>query len=303
MKDDFFSASGDECYKIFCTYSVINWCEYDGISDPVVVSRDEDCDGKPGDEDVWVIVKTVDDPDPCYDYYGGYQAKYYSHVWYDRDSDPFNLIPEAETKGEKCDYETNPWGFWKEVYPITENEEDDKDTDDYPEGYYGDHCEDMASVGYWQYTQVIKVYDNINPIVTFDDLDPFCSYADDLENDCPAEVSIDFTIDENCTPEDLTITIYLDANADGVLDGEITDLLSGTYPNYNVTGTFPLGSHEIGVSVEDGCGNKVGVNIPFEVVDCKAPSPICINGLAIELMPVIPAADADGDGDLGVMPV
>ncbi|MEZ4992328.1 MAG: hypothetical protein R2824_18030 [Saprospiraceae bacterium] len=25
------------------------------------------------------------------------------------------------------------------------------------------------------------------------------------------EVSIDFTIDENCTPEDLTITIYLDA--------------------------------------------------------------------------------------------
>ena len=58
MKDDFFSASGDECYKIFRTYSVINWCEYDGISDPVVVSRDEDCDGKPGDEDVWVIVKT-----------------------------------------------------------------------------------------------------------------------------------------------------------------------------------------------------------------------------------------------------
>ncbi|MEZ4992326.1 MAG: hypothetical protein R2824_18020 [Saprospiraceae bacterium] len=26
VKDDFFSASGDECYKIFRTYSVINWC-------------------------------------------------------------------------------------------------------------------------------------------------------------------------------------------------------------------------------------------------------------------------------------
>ncbi|PHN00535.1 hypothetical protein CRP01_41760, partial [Flavilitoribacter nigricans DSM 23189 = NBRC 102662] len=76
VKDDFFSASGDECYKIFRTYSVINWCEYDGISDPVVVSRDEDCDGKPGDEDVWVIVMTMDDPDPCYDYYGGYQADF-----------------------------------------------------------------------------------------------------------------------------------------------------------------------------------------------------------------------------------
>ncbi|MEZ4992316.1 MAG: hypothetical protein R2824_17970 [Saprospiraceae bacterium] len=42
--------------RSFRTCSVINWCEYDGISDPVVVSRDEDCDGKPGDEDVWVIV-------------------------------------------------------------------------------------------------------------------------------------------------------------------------------------------------------------------------------------------------------
>ena len=295
VKDDFFSASGDECYKIFRTYSVINWCEYDGISDPVVVSRDEDCDGKPGDEDVWVIVMTMDEKDPCYDYYGGYRADFYSHVWYDRDSDPFNLIPEADTKGEDCDYETNPYGFWKELVPITENEE--KDTDGYPKNYYGDHCEDMASVGYWQYTQVIKVYDNVDPIVEFTAPDPFCSYSSDFEAGCPAEVSIDFSIDENCTPEDLTITIYLDADADGVLDGDITDLLSGTYPNYNVTGTFPLGSHLIGVSVEDGCGNEIGVNIPFEVVDCKAPSPICINGLAIELMPVIPAADADGDGD------
>ncbi|PHN06703.1 HYR domain-containing protein [Flavilitoribacter nigricans] len=296
VKDDFFSASGDECYKIFRTYSVINWCEYDGISDPVVVNRDEDCDGKPGDEDVWVIVETVNDPDPCYDYYGTTQADYYSHVWYDRDNDPFNLLPKAGTKGESCDYETNPTGFWKEVYPITENE--DKDSDNYPAAYYGDHCEDMASVGYWQYTQVIKVYDNINPIVEFTAPDPFCTYSSDLENDCPAEVSIDFTINENCTPDDLTVTIYLDAFADGLLDGDITDLLTGTYPNYNVTGDFPIGSHALGVSVKDGCGNEVGVNIPFEVVDCKAPTPVCINGLAIELMPVIPAEDIDGDGDL-----
>jgi hypothetical protein len=89
----------------------------------------------------------------------------------------------------------------------------------------------------------------------------------------------------------------LDAFQDGVVDGNITDLLSGTYPNYNVTGSFPLGDHFIGVSVEDGCGNQIGINIPFSVVDCKAPSPICINGLALELMPVIPAADVDGDGD------
>lgn len=295
VEDQYFLASGDECYKIFRTYSVINWCEYDGNSDPVVVSRDEDCDGKPGDEDVWVIVETVNDPDPCHDYYGTEPGTYYSHVWYDRDNDPFNLTPKAETKGYNCEYETNPAGFWKEVYPITENES--SDTDDYPDTYSGDHCDDMASTGYWQYTQVIKVYDNVNPVVTYTELEPFCSYSSDFENDCPGAVEIDFTIDENCTPEDLTIKLYLDAYADGVLDGEITDLLSGTYPNYKISGSFPLGAHEIGVSVEDGCGNAVGINIPFEVIDCKAPTPVCINGLAIELMPVFPAADADGDGD------
>jgi hypothetical protein len=295
VKDDKFSASGDECYKIFRTYRVINWCEYDGISEPVTVSRDEDCDGKPGDEDVWVIVKTVKETDPCADYYGEPAAPYYSHVWYDRDANPFNLIPEAGTKGKNCEYETNPFGFWKEVAPITENEE--KDTDKYPKGYYGNHCDDMASTGFWQYTQVIKVYDNVKPVVSFPALDPFCSYSSDLAKNCPAPVTINFTIDENCTPKDLSVKLYLDAYRDGVADGEITNLLTGTYPNYTIKGDFPIGKHDIKVAVKDGCGNQAGITIPFEVVDCKAPSPICINGLAVELMPVIPVVDVDGDGD------
>lgn len=295
VKDDKFSASGDECYKIFRTYRVINWCEYDGISDPVTVSRDEDCDGKPGDEDVWVIVKTVNATDPCTDYYGQPAASYYSHVWYDKDSNPFNLIPEAGLKGKNCEYETNPYGFWKEVAPITENET--KDTDGYPKGYYGDHCDDMASTGFWQYTQVIKVYDNVKPIVAFPAMEPFCTYSSDFSKNCPAPVSINFTIDENCTPNDLTIRLTLDAYRDKVTDGDITKYLTGTYPNYTIKGEFPIGKHEIQVSVKDGCGNQAGVPIPFEVVDCKAPAPICINGLAVELMPVIPIADVDGDGD------
>ena len=298
VNDEKFSASGDECYKIFRTYRVINWCEYDGISDPVVVSRDEDCDGKPGDEDVWVIVKTIDKPDPCYDYYGGSRADFYSHVWYDRDNNPFNLTPKSGVKGTSCDYETNPFGFWKEVVPITENEDPKKDTDNYPKGYYGNHCDDMASVGYWQYTQIIKVYDNVKPEIVYTQPDPFCSYSSEFDKGCPAPVTLNFVIDENCTPKDLVITATLDANSDGTTDGDLTTSITGTYPNYTLTGKFPLGKHLVRISVKDGCGNQNALNLPFEVVDCKAPSPICINGLAIELMPVVPAADADGDGDL-----
>ena len=85
-------ADPEACYKIFRTYKVINWCEYDGESQPTIVSRDwdahnaTDCttnrnaddepnnprtddageynlnplepdgDGVPGDEDIYVIV-------------------------------------------------------------------------------------------------------------------------------------------------------------------------------------------------------------------------------------------------------
>ncbi len=51
----FFATSDpDACYKIFQTYKVINWCEYDGESIPVIVSRDwdahngDDCDDDHG---------------------------------------------------------------------------------------------------------------------------------------------------------------------------------------------------------------------------------------------------------------
>lgn len=50
VKEDRFSPSGDECYKILRTYQIINWCEHNGIDDPVAINRDEDGDGIPGEE-------------------------------------------------------------------------------------------------------------------------------------------------------------------------------------------------------------------------------------------------------------
>ena len=257
VEDEFFSASGDECYKIFRTFRVINWCEYDGEGDPIVVGRDEDCDNNPGDENVWVLVRSNE------------------VTYYDRDNDEGNTNPFAFTKSPSCDGLTNPTGYWKD----------------------SNQDASIASVGYWQYTQVIKVYDNIEPVITFDATDPFCS----IDNvNCDATVDVPFSVDENCTPDDLTIKVFLDAFADGVIDADLTNtgVLSGDYPDYNIGGEYPLGSHAFEVHVEDGCGNVNSVIIPFSVVDCKAPTPICINGLAIELMPVEDGVDADGDGDV-----
>ena len=246
--DEFFSASGNECYKIFRKWKVVNWCQYDGESDPYVVGRDEDCDGQPGDEAVWVLHRP-----------GGY-------TYIDRDNN------ETEPNNVPLAFQNICNGiddFWRKV--------------DYDGGFF-------------QYTQLIKVYDNIDPEITATPQD-FCSY--DNVN-CTGLVGLPFTIFENCTPNDLTIKVFLDAGADGTIDANLLTLtdglfddfrLTGAYPNYQLNGRFPIGCHAFEVHVEDGCGNVNSELLDFCVVDCKAPSPICINGLAIELMPF------DNNGD------
>jgi hypothetical protein len=243
VQDLILAASGDECYKIFRTYRVINWCEYDGIAEPIVVGRDEDCDGLPGDEDVWVLRRPT-------------------QAFIDRDNDENNLNPAAGERGPGCT--PNPAGYWRK-----EN-----------------------SVGFWEYRQDIKVYDTIPPQILFVEPLPFCS-VDGVN--CWAAVEYPFIISDNCTPNDLDIIVIYDEFADGTPDDTITNIF-GVYPKWKVEGLYPIGEHAFRITVRDGCGNVAHAVLPFEVVDCKAPAPTCINGLATVLMPVVPNTDVNGDG-------
>ncbi|WP_425420174.1 T9SS type A sorting domain-containing protein [Phaeodactylibacter xiamenensis] len=244
--DEQFSASGDECYKIFRTWKVINWCQYDGESDPYIVGRDEDCNGVPGDGDrianngngFWLL------------------ARPNGKIYFDRDTDetPDNNVPGINFCGVSNDY----YSF------------------------------EYDETGYYQYTQIIKVYDDTAPEISFTQADAFCS----LDNvNCDANVTYPFSIDEDCTPDDLTIKVFLDPFLSGDLV-ELTGVVSGSYPDYTITvNDLPIGSHAFEVHVLDGCGNSDLAILPFDIIDCKAPAPFCLNGIAIELMPV----DEDGD--------
>ena len=244
VDDAFLSASGNECYKIFRTYRVINWCEYDGESDPILIGRDEDCDGLPGDEDVWVLRRP-------------------GQTFIDRDNDEANANPVAGERGDACQAE-NPEGYWRTSF----------------------------SNGYWQYSQNLKVYDTIPPQVLFIVPPPFCAISDD----CLAEVEYLFIVTDNCTPNDLDFEIYYDEDSDGVLDSMVTNIF-GVYPKWKINGEYPIGTHSFEVIVRDGCGNTAAESLPFEVVDCKAPTPTCTNGLVTTLMSVPPNTDVDNDGD------
>ncbi|MBK7871411.1 MAG: hypothetical protein IPJ74_12420 [Saprospiraceae bacterium] len=237
IQDHFFSTGTGQCGKIFRTFRVINWCEYDGESQPVIIDRDEDCDGKPGDEDVWVIRR------PEY------------HAYVDRDDNEKNTNPKA---GERrtCS-PSNPKGYWRTAY----------------------------SKGFWQYTQHIKIGDNVAPTISTTQPQPFCS----INNNCDALVEIPFSVDDICTPNDIKIKVFFDGQ-------KTAEFSKGG--SYTASGRYKLGTHELEIHATDGCGNSTVKKLSFTVIDCKAPAPICLSGITATLMPTPPDTDADGDGDI-----
>ncbi|NRB48670.1 MAG: hypothetical protein HRU41_13420 [Saprospiraceae bacterium] len=248
VEDERFDISPDACFIINRTYRVINWCEYDGESDPIRISRDENCNGEVGEEAVWVINRN-------------------GLAFIDRDNDPENAIPAAGEKGESCDGTTNPEGHWRTV----------------------------ESNGYWEYIQVLEIYDNTPPAVFFAPPPPFCSFNNET---CKAPIEYFFLVFEACSPLDIEFDIFYDENFDGEIDEDVpTEGIDGEYPKFRILREYPIGSHAFVVIASDGCGNTSRTNLPFDVVDCYVDAPVCINGLAIELAPLEPGEDADGDGN------
>ncbi|HMQ96940.1 MAG TPA: DUF11 domain-containing protein [Candidatus Nanoperiomorbaceae bacterium] len=95
-RDSILSPIDDECYRIERTIDVVNWCRYDGVADPFIISRDEDCNGIEGEAPVWVLYRM-------------------DSTFVDADSLQYNLWPLAGTKDTLCDDTTNPDGYWRAI--------------------------------------------------------------------------------------------------------------------------------------------------------------------------------------------
>ena len=125
--------------------------------------------------------------------------------------------------------------------------------------------------GYFQYTQIIKVNDEIAPSVAFTAPDP-CDFTDG----CEGMLTLTATGEDDCADlADLTFSWKIDANSDGTFD------LEGT--GADASGTYPYGDHIIKWTVTDGCGNATSEEYDFSVQDCKNPTPIA-DGLATVVM-------------------
>ena len=189
-------------------------------------------------------------------------------AYVDIDNDETNNLPAAGTRSTVCDGNSNPDGYWMNI----------------------------ASTGRWSYTQMIKVIDTSVPVIDVVSPDPFCS--NNIQ--CEGSGTINFSVsDGGCSNNPPTLEIEVDLNNTGFFTAT-TAVLTGSFPDYQVTGTYPIGNHRLRITVTDVCGNPGIEIVDFSVVDCLPASLICNTNVATVLLPQLPGVDADGDGEADV---
>ena len=160
--------------------------------------------------------------------------------------------------------------------------------------------------GYLQYTQIIKIVDNVAPVYVECPTGPvlFCDYTNNdpaqYGSRCEGPVDLKMKVTDDCSGADLTITyrLYLDLDGNGSMETFRSSSAPGAWPiEKTISGDtvsarvvlppgvgLPYGKHKIEWITNDGCGNEALCKYEFEVRDCKPPTVVCINGLSINIM-------------------
>ncbi len=125
--------------------------------------------------------------------------------------------------------------------------------------------------GVWTHVQVINVNDDTPPVITCgDDVTAEANSAGCATGDgCSGTISLPVEAEDACGGE-ITFTYEIDAFWDGVnFNADITGegLADGEYPE---------GKHRIRYTAEDACGNTSSCMYTFDIIDVKAPTPICV---------------------------
>lgn len=89
-----------------------------------------------------------------------------------------------------------------------------------------------------------------------------------------AELSVKAS-DNKTAATELTYTYEIDLHKNGTVD------IRGN--SSNASGNYDLGEHSISWKVEDTYGNINSCSYDFSINDCKGPTPLCKNGIAVEL--------------------
>lgn len=129
--------------------------------------------------------------------------------------------------------------------------------------------------GYWTDNQVIKLTNNVAPIIANCTDAKLCSF----DNECTStDYSFDLVAGDDCTD---TLLLQYSWEIDFDNDGSIN--LSGA--ESTIETTLDHGIHKVYWTVSDACGNVTTCDYLLTVKDCKAPTPYCFSSINTVLMP------------------
>jgi hypothetical protein len=175
---------------------------------------------------------------------------------------------------------------------------------------------DANNRGYLEYNQVIKVVDSEKPlilncpdtVVVINDLssnDPTLYnnslYWDPIHQShdlCEAPAPLSIKVTDVCSGANVQVafTLLLDLNNDGVMETSILSNSNGApvldqvvdttvrTVTFNSQYQIPHGRHKIKWLMSDGCGNEATCEYTFVIRDGKAPTIVCRNGIAVNIM-------------------
>lgn len=147
-----------------------------------------------------------------------------------------------------------------------------------------------------EHYQIIKVNNLVDP--TLNAIPTQDTTVCTLDSCTNGYISLVAYGEDDCTPDDELAWEYkIDAFNDGIFD----IIHSGVGGFIDASGRYPLGTHKIKYVFEDRCGNKTTEERLFTILNCKPPTPYCINGVAIDLMPL--DTNRDGRIDWGMIEV
>jgi hypothetical protein len=290
VSDKRYDASSDECYKIFRTYTVVNWCAYDDrcgdpMTDGAVFVVDRALFDNNGKDRLYVLVRDAD-RDQNEEFYLSRNLTPNEALSSDRKSGDYHVLGDPDWNGSAAGsgYRSTDYSSFAGTTVRMP----------YCELAFQDNPYGLPSGEYYHsfmYTQIIKVYDSVQPVVKGDPGKACIREG----NDCLANITMKVKATDNCTDRiELERQLLMVAPLQTTDAGSMIlfstsrwstkDLGNG---EFEITvNNLPLGKHDLIVVVRDECGNLSNpTRIPFTIEDCKAPAPICINGLSTELMP------------------
>ncbi len=122
------------------------------------------------------------------------------------------------------------------------------------------------------------------------DFEPIGRICTPANESCELSIQYSFTTQSDDTSG--WVVTYRFMGAEGIPMIDPFGSLEGLYPNYAISGTYPIGEYTFLVEASNAAGEEMQVELPLEVIDCFAPNMTWIDTLYVPREPI----DEDSNG-------